>query len=99
VEAAGKAAMDKFRADYRKRYGIDVQIIAPYSYDATLLLAAAMDKAGSADPAKYLPVLAKTQYKGVTGNIAFDNRGDIRDGAITLYTFKGGHRTEIAVTK
>jgi branched-chain amino acid transport system substrate-binding protein len=99
VEAAGKGAMDKFRADYRKRYGIDVQIIAPYSYDATLLLAAAMDKAGSADPAKYLPLLAKTQYKGVTGNIAFDARGDIRDGAITLYTFKGGHRTEIAVTK
>ncbi|TQK11711.1 branched-chain amino acid ABC transporter substrate-binding protein [Herbaspirillum sp. SJZ107] len=99
VEAAGKAAIDKFRADYRKRYGIDVQIIAPYSYDATLLLAAAMDKAGSAEPAKYLPLLAKTQYKGVTGNIAFDNRGDIRDGAITLYTFKGGHRTEIAVTK
>jgi branched-chain amino acid transport system substrate-binding protein len=99
VEAAGKGAMDKFRADYRKRYGIDVQIIAPYSYDATLLLAAAMDKAGSAEPAKYLPLLAKTQYKGVTGNIAFDARGDIRDGAITLYTFKGGHRTEIAVTK
>jgi branched-chain amino acid transport system substrate-binding protein len=99
VEAAGKGAIDKFRADYRKRYGIDVQIIAPYSYDATLLLAAAMDKAGSADPAKYLPLLARTQYKGVTGNIAFDPRGDIRDGAITLYTFKGGHRTEIAVTK
>jgi branched-chain amino acid transport system substrate-binding protein len=99
VEAAGKGAIDKFRADYRKRYGIDVQIIAPYSYDATLLLAAAMDKAGSADPAKYLPLLARTQYKGVTGNIAFDARGDIRDGAITLYTFKGGHRTEIAVTK
>jgi branched-chain amino acid transport system substrate-binding protein len=99
VEAAGKPGMEKFRADYRKRYGIDVQIIAPYSYDATVLIAAAMDKAGSSSPAKYLPVLAKTQYKGVTGNIAFDAHGDIRDGAITLYTFKAGHRTEIAVTK
>ena len=99
VEAAGQAGMDKFRADYRKRFGIDVQIIAPYSYDATLAIAAAMDKAGSASPAKYLPALARIQYKGVTGNIAFDAHGDIRDGAITLYTFKGGHRAQIAVTK
>jgi branched-chain amino acid transport system substrate-binding protein len=99
VEAAGQAAIDKFRADYRKRYGIDVQIIAPYSYDAVLAIAAAMDKAGSSAPAKYLPVLSRIQYKGVTGNIAFDAHGDIRDGTITLYTFKGGHRTQIAVTK
>jgi branched-chain amino acid transport system substrate-binding protein len=35
----------------------------------------------------------------VTGAIAFDAHGDIRDGTITLYTFKGGHRTQIAVTK
>jgi branched-chain amino acid transport system substrate-binding protein len=99
VEAAGQAAIDKFRADYRKRYGIDVQIIAPYSYDAVLAIAAAMDKANSSAPAKYLPVLSRIQYKGVTGNIAFDAHGDIRDGTITLYTFKGGHRTQIAVTK
>jgi branched-chain amino acid transport system substrate-binding protein len=99
VEATGKAAMDNFRAAYRKRFGIDVQIIAPYSYDATMVLAEAMNKAGSAAPAKYLPELAKIRYKGVTGNIGFDAHGDIRDGTITLYTFKGGHRTEIAVTK
>ena len=99
VEAAGKAGMDNFRAAYRKRFGIDVQIIAPYSYDATLVLAEAMNKAGSSAPAKYLPELARIHYKGVTGNIAFDPHGDIRDGTITLYTFKGGHRTQLAVTK
>ena len=99
VEASGQAGMDNFRAAYRKRFGIDVQIIAPYSYDATLILAEAMNKAGSSAPAKYLPELAKIHYKGVTGNIAFDPHGDIRDGTITLYTFKGGHRTQIAVTK
>ena len=99
VEESGKAGMDDFRAAYRKRFGIDVQIIAPYSYDATMLLAEAMNKAGSSAPAKYLPELAKIHYKGVTGNIAFDPHGDIRDGTITLYTFKGGHRTQLAVTK
>jgi len=99
VEASGKEAIENFRAAYRKRFGIDVQIIAPYSYDAVMLLAEAMNKAGSSAPAKYLPELAKIRYKGVTGAIAFDAHGDIRDGTITLYTFKGGHRTQIAVTK
>jgi len=99
VEDAGKAALDDFRAAYRKRFGIDVQIIAPYSYDAVMMIATAMNKAGSSSPAKYLPELAKLQYKGVTGNIAFDQHGDIRDGVITLYTFKGGHRMPLAVTK
>jgi branched-chain amino acid transport system substrate-binding protein len=91
--------MDKFRAGYKKRYGIDVQIIAPYSYDAVMALAQAMDKAGSSAPAVYLPALAKVRYPGVTGTIAFDARGDIQGGVLTLYTFKGGHRTPIGVTK
>ena len=99
VEAAGKPALDKFRADYKKRFGIDVQINAPYAYDAVMTLADAMVKAGSTAPAKYLPELAKIRYKGITGAIAFDQRGDIRDGTLTLYTFKGGHRTMLAVTK
>ncbi|MFP5392364.1 MAG: branched-chain amino acid ABC transporter substrate-binding protein [Gammaproteobacteria bacterium] len=99
VEASSRAGLDKFRADYRKRYGIDVQIIAPYSYDAVLAMAAAMDKAGSTAPAQYLPELAKIRYQGVTGTIAFDAYGDLKDGVVTLYTFKGRHRTELAVTR
>ena len=99
VEDKARAGMDKFRADYKKRYGIDVQIIAPYSYDAVMAFASAMDKAGSSNPQKYLPALAKVSYPGVTGTIAFDAHGDVRDGVLTLYTFKGGHRTQIGVTK
>jgi branched-chain amino acid transport system substrate-binding protein len=99
VDAAGRAGLDQFRADYKKRFGIDVQINAPYAYDAVMTIAAAMQQAGSSAPARYLPQLAKIAYKGVTGNIAFDARGDIRDGTITLYTFKGGRRTVLAVTK
>jgi len=99
VQGDAKAGMDKFRADYKKRFGIDVQINAPYAYDATMAMAEAMVKAGSSAPASYLPVLARIQYQGVTGPIAFDQRGDIRDGTITLYTFKGGKRSLLAVTK
>jgi branched-chain amino acid transport system substrate-binding protein len=63
-------------------------------------MVAAMVKAGSSDPARYLPVLAKTEgFKGVTGTIAFDEKGDIKNGALTLYTYKGGKREELAVIR
>jgi branched-chain amino acid transport system substrate-binding protein len=99
VEEANKADLDNFRAAYKQKFGQDVQLYAPYVYDAVMTMAEAMIKADSADPAKYLPVLATIQRKGVTGNIAFDDKGDIRDGTLTLYTFRGGKRTQLAVTK
>ena len=100
VEGEQKKAMDDFRAAYKKKFNADVQIYAPYVYDAVNVMAAAMVKAGSPDPAKYLPVLAATSgYKGVTGTISFDNKGDIKNGALTLYTYKGGNREQIAVVR
>jgi len=99
VEGEAKKAMDEFRAKFKARFNTDVQIYAPYVYDATMAMVAAMQKAGSAEPAKYLPELQKISHKGVTGTIAFDNKGDIRNGALTLYTYKGGAREQIAVVR
>jgi len=100
VDAGGKPGMDKFYADFKKKFNTDVQVYAPYVYDAVNVMVAAMVKAGSADPAKYGPVLAKTEgFKGVTGTIAFDDKGDIKNGALTLYTYKGGKREQIAVVR
>jgi branched-chain amino acid transport system substrate-binding protein len=100
VEGAAKKSMDDFYAAYKKRFNADVQVYAPYVYDAVNVMVAAMVKAGSAEPAKYLPVLAKTSgYKGVTGTISFDEKGDIKNGALTLYTYKGGKREQIAVVR
>ncbi|MES2100045.1 MAG: branched-chain amino acid ABC transporter substrate-binding protein [Pseudomonadota bacterium] len=100
VEGTQKAGMEKFYADYKKKFGIDVQVYAPYVYDATMVMAAAMVKAGSADPKVYLPVLAKTDgYKGVTGVISFDDKGDVKNGALTLFTYKGDKRDQIAVVR
>ena len=98
VEGEAKKSMDEFKARFKEKYKVDVQIYAPYVYDAVNVLAAAMVKAGSAEPAKYLPVLAKTSgYKGVTGTISFDAKGDLKNGALTMYTFKGGEKSEIGV--
>ena len=100
VEGAQKTTMESFRADFKKKYNADFQIYAPYAYDATRVLINAMMIAQSSDPAKYLPALAKTSgYKGVTGAISFDEKGDIKGGALTLYTYKGGNREQIAVIR
>ena len=99
VEDAQKKGMEDFKAAYKKKFGIDVQIYAPYVYDSVMTMVDAMQKAGSADPVKYAPVLSKIQHKGVTGNIAFDDKGDIKDGTLTLYTYKAGKRVLLAVTR
>lgn len=100
VEGEAKKSMDDFRAKFKAKFNVEVQIYAPYVYDAVNVLVAAMAKAGSAEPEKYLPVLAKTSgYKGVTGTITFDEKGDIKNGALTLFTYKGGAREQLAVVR
>ena len=100
VDEAGKPAMDKFREDFKAKFGVEVQVYAPYVYDAVKLMADAMKRADSVDPAKYLPELAKTSgYQGVTGNISFDEKGDIKNGALTLMTYRGGQRSTLAVIR
>jgi branched-chain amino acid transport system substrate-binding protein len=91
--------MDDFRARYKKKYGQEVQLYAPYVYDAIMTMADAMEKANSSEPAKYLPVLAKIKHQGVTGLVEFDQYGDIKDGALTLFTYKGGVKTKMEVVK
>ena len=100
VDGALKKGMDDFAARYKKRFNADVQLYAPYVFDAVNVMVDAMVKANSSDPAKYLPLLAKTNgYKGVTGTIGFDEKGDIKNGALTLFTYKGGKRDTITVVR
>lgn len=99
VEDAQRKDLENFKTAFQKKFGVEVKLYAPYVYDATMVMAAAMQKADSADPAKYLPVLAKINHKGVTGNIAFDSKGDIQNGTLTLFTYKLGKREQIAVVK
>jgi len=78
-----------FTERYTAKYG-QIQIYAPYAYDAAVTLVEAMQKANSTEPAKYLPELARMSRQGVTGPIAFDGKGDLRNGPITLYVVKSG---------
>ena len=100
VEGEAKAGMEEFKTKFKAKYNADVQVYAPYVYDSLKIMVAAMVKANSADPAKYLPVLAATtDYKGVTGPITFDQKGDIKNGALTLKTIRAGKLETLAVIR
>ena len=79
-----------FSQRYEAKYKLPIQLYAPYCYDAVNVMIAAMQKAASADPVKYLPELAKITHVGVAANIAFDDKGDIKGGAVTLYQVQQG---------
>jgi branched-chain amino acid transport system substrate-binding protein len=89
----GYAAFDK---KYQDKYKIEIQNYAAFTYDAVMVMAAAMKKADSADPAKYLPELVKTSYDGVTGHIQFDAKGDLINAPVTVYQVKNGQWVSVA---
>ena len=99
MDGEDKAAMDKFRADFSAKFSTDVKLYAPYVYDAVQVMVKAMVEAGSSEPAKYLPALKAVKHKGVTGQIEFDEKGDIKNGALTLMSFKKGERYVISVIR
>jgi branched-chain amino acid transport system substrate-binding protein len=79
-----------FSKRYEARFHQPIQLYAPYCYDAVNVMIAAMQKAGSAEPAKYLPEIGKVEIDGVTAKIAFDEKGDIKGGAVTVYQVRKG---------
>jgi len=79
----------EFRKRFEAKYGV-IQVYAPYAYDAVYALVDAMKRAGSAEPAKVLAELPKTDLQGVSGPVKFDAKGDTTGGAVTLYEVKGG---------
>src|SRR5262245_4752420 len=93
------AADKKFLEAYKKKFNVDPILYAPFTYDAANLLIAAMQKANSADPAKYLPELQKISFTGSTGTISFDAKGDRKDAEMTIFTMKAGKIEPIAVIK
>lgn len=80
----GKKFVDQF-----KKFG-PVVLYAPYGYDAVWAIARAMELANSTSPKDFLPAMKKVSFQGVTGPIAFDNKGDLRSTNVTLYQAKGG---------
>ena len=94
TQMASKSFQDAFKA----KYG-DVKQYAPFFYDAANILIAAMQKADSTDPAKYLPMVAAISFDGATGHIEFDAKGDRKDAEMTIFQMRGGNVEPVAIMK
>ncbi len=79
-----------FTEKYRDAFKQEIQLYAPYAYDATNALIAAIVQAASIDPEVYVPVLANIEHAGVSGNIRFDEKGDNKASSISLYKVANG---------
>jgi branched-chain amino acid transport system substrate-binding protein len=90
-EAVEKLAKgEEFKGKYKQKFNADVQVYSPYSYDAVYVIAEAAKRAGKADRASITAAMPATNYTGVTGTISFDEKGDIKGGAISMFNVKEG---------
>jgi branched-chain amino acid transport system substrate-binding protein len=80
----------RFAQKYRSRYGTDVLAYAPFGYDAAWAAIHAMVLARSPQPDVYRSALKMISFDGVTGRIAFEHDGSLKNGASTLYLVRKG---------
>jgi branched-chain amino acid transport system substrate-binding protein len=88
-----------FMSRFQKRFGAPVQIYAPYSYDAVQIIVEAIRRSGSLERAAVAAAVARTDLEGLTGHLRFDDKGDVRNGAITLYKVKDGQLAFVSTVR
>ncbi|TAL13464.1 MAG: branched-chain amino acid ABC transporter substrate-binding protein [Aquabacterium sp.] len=94
VEA--EAGVDAFARRIEQAHPENTTVYSPLAYDAVQVLAQAMVAAGSADPAQYLPQLARTRgYQGLAGPVSFDTRGDNVDAPVAVFTLRKGEKVRV----
>ena len=91
LEASEFAGGRKFLDAYQAAFKIAPAYGGHYTYDATYILASAIRRANSADPAKVSEVLRKMDgFAPVTGSMKWDNKGEQRYGVVSVYKVSGG---------
>ncbi|MDP3843002.1 MAG: branched-chain amino acid ABC transporter substrate-binding protein [Oxalobacteraceae bacterium] len=100
--AQGGTVLDKvssgpaFKAKYKKRFNQDPDAYAASFYDQLMFIGEAMQKAKSVEPAKVGAELYKMSYKGVAGTYSYDDKGNMKQSPVTVYTFKNGVPSPLA---
>lgn len=79
-----------FVQKYNDKYKVQPNALAALGYDAAYILAEAIERAGSVDSEKIKEEMFKTDYKGVTGQIKFDENGDTIKSAVMEQIVKEG---------
>ncbi|MGE5581988.1 MAG: ABC transporter substrate-binding protein [Bacillota bacterium] len=78
-----------FVKKYQEKYKIVPNALAALGYDATYILAEAIERAGSTDPEKIKAAMMETDRKFVTGNIKFNEKRNPVKSAVMLRIVKG----------
>ncbi|MEZ5590388.1 MAG: ABC transporter substrate-binding protein [Gammaproteobacteria bacterium] len=91
--ADDRPEVTQFIQDYTAEYGhAPENAFAPLGYDALRLVAAAIERAGSAEPAAIRDQLAKTMgFKGVTGEISYTRDSGVPPKPISVISVNGGN--------
>jgi branched-chain amino acid transport system substrate-binding protein len=100
--AQGGSMLDKiaqgpaFKAKYKKRFNQDADAYAASFYDQMILIGTSIAKAGTTDPSKVATEMRKGSYTGVAGTYAYDDKGNMKQAPITVYTFRNAQATPLA---
>lgn len=88
---------EAFAAEYRKRYGSEANIVAAESYDGLKVLALAIERAGSLEGSKIRDALYGIKgYTGASGEITFDENGDVSSKTFYKYMIEDGQYKRIS---
>ena len=93
-----EAASPEFIKAFAEKYG-EIRQYAPFFYDGAMAAVEAMKRANSTDPAKFAPELFNVSFKGATGTVAFDAKGDRRDAEMTIFRVQGGRIVPVALVR
>lgn len=91
----GTEGIKKFIAAYNKEYGHDPEnAFAALGYDTMYLMADAIKRAGSTDPAALLKAIQETKdFPGITGKISFPDGAHVPQKGVTVIAIKDGKFT------
>jgi branched-chain amino acid transport system substrate-binding protein len=85
------AVAERFIARYKEKHGITPDALGALTYDATMILLEALDKAKEPTGEEIVKGLSQLKgFHGVTGTISFDKNGDAVKSAVILKLDKDG---------
>jgi len=90
------AAGPAFKAKYKQHFNQEADVYAAPFYDQTMLIGESIQKANSTDPKKVGAEIYKASYKGIMGTYAYDDKGNMKQAPITVYTFKNAAPVPLA---
>lgn len=88
-----------FDQKYRARFKQPIVDYAPYTYDAIMLIADAMKRADSTNPADITAALKTSRYVGITATMVFDQYGDLQHPVVSISKYVNGVKTPFLMVK